>query len=334
MKESHKKLKIFFFLTLPIVVMFVYTTAFVIYMGEKNDFPVYLTVSAAIFLVVLALEVYVFESRIIRELVEVDKMKRLLVAQEMSGRLLLRRDRELTKANELLRELDERKSEFLSVVAHQLRTPLSGIKWTLNMILSGDLGPLSNDQKTFLMKGYESNQRMIGLIEDMLGADRIGSGKLRYRFARVQIMDIIDNVLYDLIQLAKKKNITISFPNRNENLAKVYIDPDKMREVVVNLVENAIKYSPEKGTITIEAVEENGFVKVTVKDQGIGIPVDQQKNIFSRFFRASNAVKVQTDGSGLGLFIVKGIIEKHGGQIWFESAEGKGSAFYFTVKIG
>lgn len=334
MKDSHKKLKIFFFLTLPIVVMFVYTTAFVIYMGEKNDFPVYLTVSAAIFLVVLALEVYIFESRIIRELIEVDKIKRLLVAQEMSGRLLLRRDRELTKANELLRELDERKSEFLSVVAHQLRTPLSGIKWTLNMILGGDLGPLTNEQKTFLMKGYESNQRMISLIEDMLGADRIGSGKLRYRFARVQIMDIIDNVLYDLIQLAKKKDITLTFQDRNMNLPKVYVDSDKMRDVVLNLMENAIKYSPNKGTITIEAKEDNGFIKVSIKDQGIGIPKEQQKNIFSRFFRASNAIKVQTDGSGLGLFIVKGIIEKHGGQIWFESEEGKGSTFYFTVKIG
>lgn len=314
--------------------MFIYTTAFVIYMGEKNDFPIYLTVSASIFLAVLALEVYVFESRIIRELIEVDKMKRLLVAQEMSGRLLLRRDRELTKANELLRELDERKSEFLSVVAHQLRTPLSGIKWTLNMILGGDLGPLTNEQKTFLMKGYESNQRMIGLIEDMLGADRIGSGKLKYRFVRVQIMDIIDNVLYDIIQLAKKKNISMTFVDRNENLPKVYIDPDKMRDVILNLVENAIKYSPEKGTIKIAAVEDNGFVKVSIQDQGIGIPKEQQKNIFSRFFRASNAVRIQTDGSGLGLFIVKGILEKHGGQIWFESEEGKGSTFYFTVKIG
>lgn len=262
------------------------------------------------------------------------ELKGLIEEQYKASKLLIRRDLELTRANDLLRELDERKSEFLSIVAHQLRTPLSGIKWTLNIMLSGDLGPLSEEQKSFLMKGYESNQRMIALVEDMLGADRVGSGRLKYSFTSEQLLDIIDNVIYELIPLAKKKNIKISFIDRKETLPKVSIDPDKIRGVLQNLIENAIKYTHPNGTIEISTKETNGMIETMIKDNGIGIPSAQQKNIFNRFFRAKNAVKIQTDGSGLGLFIANGIVERHGGKMWFESVEDKGSSFYFTLKIG
>jgi signal transduction histidine kinase len=260
------------------------------------------------------------------------KLDGLLQQQNMSAKLLIRRDLELTRANEQLQELDKRKSEFLSVVAHQLRTPLSGIKWTLNMLLNGDLGPLTNDQKVFLLKGYESNQRMIALIEDMLGADRVSSGKLHYDYVPIQVLDLIDNVIYDILQQANKKNIQIEYADRKD-LPKVLVDPDKIRAVVQNLLENAIKYTPANGKIRIHTKLDGTFVQIGIEDTGIGIPEEQQKNIFSRFFRASNAIKVETDGSGLGLFIVKGIIERHGGNIWFESNEGKGTTFYFTLKV-
>src|SRR5438105_4529 len=124
-----------------------------------------------------------------------EELQKLLLEQQQGAKMLIRRDLELTRANEKLQELDKIKSDFISVVAHQLRTPLSGIKWTLSMLLSEDLGPLNNDQKTFLMKSYESNARMITLVNDMLVADGIQSGRVHYGFKHVDIIDLMDNVL-------------------------------------------------------------------------------------------------------------------------------------------
>jgi len=255
--------------------------------------------------------------------------------QEKGAQMLVRRDLELTTANERLRKLDDVKSGFISVVAHQLRTPLSGIKWTLNLLISGDMGALSTEQKTFLMKAYESNDRMISLVNDMLGADRIESGKVRYIFQPVQLTDVIDNVLFELLPQAKAKGLTIRYEPKPVNLPKVKADPEKLRAVFQNLLENSVKYSRAGGTIDIGIVPvEHDEIRVSIKDDGIGIPKEQQKNIFERFFRAQNAIKMETDGSGLGLFIVKSIIERHGGHISFESTEGHGVTFHFTLPLG
>jgi signal transduction histidine kinase len=262
---------------------------------------------------------------------QLEKMNKLLEMQEKSAKLLIRRDLELSKANEKLMDLDTRKSEFVSIVAHQLRTPLSGTKWTLNMLINGEIGPLTNDQKAFLMKGYENNERMISLVEDMLGADQVESGKFHYQFVETQITDLIDNILLELQPLLIRKNLRIVFTGK-EGLPKVSVDQEKMRAVFQNLIDNAIKYTKAGGEIKINLKKDENAVTVAISDDGIGIPLDQQKNIFGRFFRARNALKVQTDGSGLGLYIVKSIIEKHGGRVWFESVENKGTSFYFTIK--
>lgn len=261
------------------------------------------------------------------------ELERLLVEQQKGAQLLIRRDLELTKANEKLEELDQVKSDFISVVAHQLRTPLSGMKWTLSMLLNGDMGGLNDDQKTFLMKSYESNSRMITLVNDMLVADGIQSGRVHYGFKRIDIVDLMDNVLFEISPEAKKKNILIEYKNKFENLPQAYVDPETMRAVLQNLFENAIKYTLEKGKIEIDVKKESDHLVISIADNGIGIPEDQAKEVFSKFFRAKNAVKQVTDGSGLGLYIAKTIIEKNGGKIWFESAEGKGTTFYFTVPI-
>ena len=259
-------------------------------------------------------------------------LHKLLGEQERAAQMLIRRDLELTRANDRLRKLDEVKSGFISVVAHQLRTPLSGIKWTLNLLLSGDMGTLATEQKTFLMKAYESNERMIGLVNDMLGADRIESDKVRYLFQPVQLVDIVDNVLYEVLPQAKARNLSIRFGSPVESIPKVSGDPEKLRAVFQNLLENSIKYSRAGGFIEIGIRPQNhSEVLVSIQDNGIGIPKEQQKNIFERFFRARNAIKAETDGSGLGLFIVKSIIERHGGNIWFTSEEEKGVTFFFTL---
>ncbi len=259
------------------------------------------------------------------------ELKDFLAEQERGAKMLVRRDLELTRANEKLQMLDQVKSDFISVVAHQLRTPLSGMKWTLSMLLNGDMGDLNNDQKTFLMKSYESNTRMITLVNDMLVADGIQSGRVHYGFKYVDIVDLMDNVLFEVSPKAKEKNIRIEYKSKFENLPQAYIDPETMRAVLQNLLENAIKYAREKGKIEIDVKKETDRLVVSIADNGIGIPKDQAKDVFGKFFRARNAVKQETDGSGLGLYIAKTIVEKNGGTIWFESVLGKGSTFYFSV---
>ncbi len=261
------------------------------------------------------------------------ELKSLLVDQEKSARMLVRRDLELTRANEKLQELDSVKSDFISVVAHQLRTPLSGVKWTLSMLLSGDMGELNNEQKTFLMKIYESNARMITLVNDMLVADRIQSGRVHYGFKHLDIIDLMHNVLFEIAPTASKRNISIIYKNKFENLPQAYVDPETMRAVLQNLLENAIKYTIDGGKIYIDVKQDGEYLLVSIADSGIGIPEDQKGEVFSKFFRARNALKKETDGSGLGLYIAKTVVEKNGGKIWFETEEGKGTTFYFTVPL-
>ncbi len=238
---------------------------------------------------------------------------------------------ELTKANAGLRELDERKSEFLSIAAHQLRTPLSGIKWALDMLIKDQVGPVSNEQKILLMKSYEGNERMIGLVNEMLHANQIDAGTFALQMVSTQVLDLIDNVLYEILPSASKRKITIRFDHRDNTLPPLIVDPEKMRAVFQNLLENAAKYSRPGGEISISLSREGGKVQFSVRDHGIGIPADEQARIFSRFFRARNARKMDPGGNGLGLYIVKNIIEMHGGNIWLESSENNGSTFYFTL---
>jgi signal transduction histidine kinase len=282
----------------------------------------------------VALQIYIFKKKILTRLGELHEVKKIVAEQEKGAQLLVRRDLELTRANERLRRLDEMKSNFISVVAHQLRTPLSGVKWTLNLLLSGDIGgELPTEQRTYLFKAYESNERMIALVNDMLRADRIESAKIHYSFQPLQLLDLFDNILFELLPQAEKKGIRIRFERRPPELRKVSADPERIRAVLQNLIENSVRYSRTGGVVELGVKDEGDEVLVFVKDEGIGIPKDQQQHIFERFFRARNAIKTETEGSGLGLFIVKSIIERHGGKIWFEGEEGKGVTFYFTLPV-
>lgn len=250
---------------------------------------------------------------------------------ENSARLLVRRDVELSSLNERLRELDRAKSGFVSIVAHQLRTPLSAVKWVIKMVLDGDVGPLNPEQREFLHKGYDSNERMIRLINDMLDVVQIESGKLRYELGAVQIEELIHDVLLEFVGLLQQKHLKLTLDLPNSPLPPVYGDAGKIRIVLQNLIDNAMKYTPERGRVTIRCRPEGPALKVIVEDSGIGIPDHQQTQVFTRFFRGDNAIKMETDGSGLGLFIIKNIVEHLGGKIWFTSQENAGSTFTFTV---
>lgn len=250
---------------------------------------------------------------------------------KISNQLLSKREEELTLVNDRLRELDKAKSEFISVAAHQLRTPLSAIKWTLSLIIDENSENLTPEQRGLIMKGYESNERIIRLVNDMLTVTRIESGKVQYTFSPFHIDDLIDSVLLDFTGLAHDCNIHLSFEKSPTKLPYANADAEKIRNVIQNLIENSIWYTKSGGEVIVSSGLERDMIKVSVKDNGIGIPERQKSGIFSKFFRADNAVKTRTDGSGLGLFVSKSIIDKHNGSIGFVSTEGQGTTFYFTI---
>lgn len=229
--------------------------------------------------------------------------------------------------------IEKMKAEFVSVAAHQLRTPLSAIKWTLKMILDGDLGEVSEQQKDFLEKAYQSNERMINLINDLLNVTRIEEGRFLYKPILTSIEDIVQSVLNSYKEMIERKNINLEFQKPEKELPKTKIDVEKISLAIQNLLDNAIKYNREGGKIIISLKHIGDKIEFSIKDNGVGIPKDQQERVFSKFFRGANALKMETEGSGLGLFIAKNIIEAHGGNLWFESEENVGTTFYFTIPI-
>lgn len=263
----------------------------------------------------------------------IKEMNSVLLSFNDTAKKIEETESQLSDELKRTKEVDRLKSEFISVAAHQLRTPLSAVKWTLKMMIDEDLGTLNPEQKTFLMRGYEGNERMIRLVNDMLNVVRIEEGRFGYDFSLIKLEDLVENVVQDFIPIVKNKHIDLVFKKPEKELPKVWADSTKMRLAISNLVDNAIKYTPEKGSVTIEIKQGKIDLEVSVKDTGLGIPSDQQKSMFTKFFRAENVVRVQTDGTGLGLFIVKNIIEKHKGKIWFASEENKGTTMYFTVPI-
>ena len=229
--------------------------------------------------------------------------------------------------------IEQLKTEFVSISAHQLRTPLSAIKWTLKMLLDEDLGKITDEQKEFLQKTYRSNERMIALINSLLNVTRIEEGRFLYRPALTDIVEIVNIVVETLKHEIVKKQIKFKFTKPRKSLPKVLVDSEKIKLAIQNLIDNAIKYTPAKGTINVSLKRKDKHIEFSVKDTGLGVPKAQQDRIFKKFFRGVNAVKLETEGSGLGLFITKNVIEAHKGKIWFESKENQGATFYFTLPI-
>lgn len=248
------------------------------------------------------------------------------------ARKLVRKDLELKKENAEINKMDTVRRDFVSTVAHQLRTPLSAIKWTLNILLEESSGKLNTDQRTLLLKTYESNERIINLIQDMLGADRAEYKNADFSPVEIGLPDLVANILPDFRSLIEKKNIKIEIQSE-KSMPKAYVDPQKIRAVFQNLLENAIKYSKKGGWVKVTMAKEGLRLKVSIEDNGIGIPKGEQSNLFKKFFRAQNAIKQEINGTGLGLFIIRSLIEKHGGAISFESEENKGTKFMFTLPV-
>lgn len=254
----------------------------------------------------------------------------LLIELENVGKMLVRRDLELTRANAALLELDAIKSEFVSVAAHQLRTPLTSIKWTLASLLEQDNGPLNHAQEIMTENGLKATNNLIKLVNDLLNVARLEEGRFGFHFKPQSIAVIINALSTRFQKAADEKNITfrIELPS---SLPLINCDDEKIVMVLDNLVDNAIKYTPPGGHVTITVRKQEKNIEVEIKDTGIGIPASQFHRIFTKFFRAQNALLYQTSGTGLGLYLAKNIIYQHGGTFTFESAENKGTVFIFTL---
>ena len=229
--------------------------------------------------------------------------------------------------------IEKMKSEFVSLAAHQLRTPLSTIKWIMRMILDEELGIINKEQRDFLEDGYESNERMIYLINDLLNVTRIEEGRFLYELTPTDIKEIIESTIDSFKSEAKRRKIKIEFRKPKEKIVKIILDSGKIKIALNNLIDNAVRYNVSKGRVIITLRQIGKEIEVSIKDSGMGIPKNQQSRVFTKFFRGVNVMRTDTGGSGLGLYIAKNIIEAHGGKIWFDSELNKGTTFYFKLPI-
>jgi signal transduction histidine kinase len=237
----------------------------------------------------------------------------------------------LKRGNLKLKEMDETKDEFISMASHQLRTPLTSVKGYLSMVLEGDAGKISPTQRQLLNQAFVSSQRMAFLIADLLNVSRLKTGKFIIDAAPTNLANMVESELDQLKEVAKGRKLTLSF-DKPANFPELMLDETKTRQVVMNFVDNAIYYTPSGGRIKIELRSDRSNIYFMVKDNGIGIPKNEQSQLFSKFYRASNAQRARPDGTGLGLFMAKKVINDQGGALLFESAEDKGSTFGFKFE--
>lgn len=241
--------------------------------------------------------------------------------------------KQLRESNKKLQALDEAKDEFMSMASHQLRTPLTSVKGYVSMVLDGDAGRLNNDQKKLLGEAYASAQRMVYMIADFLNVSRLKTGKFLIEPSTVDLPKMLNEELSQLEPTARARGLTLEAHIPAE-FPELQLDETKIRQVLMNFIDNAIFYSNSGGTITVSLDASDGIVTFTVKDTGIGVPVAERSKVFSKFFRATNARHVRPDGTGIGLFMAKKVVSAHGGDMIFESQENKGSLFGFTLPYG
>lgn len=235
----------------------------------------------------------------------------------------------LKRTNAKLKEMDETKDEFISMASHQLRTPLTSVKGYLSMVLEGDAGKVSAGQQKLLDQAFISSQRMVYLIADLLNVSRLKTGKFVITSAPTSLADMVEGELGQLTEVAKGKKVKLTY-KKPKDFTSLMLDETKIRQVVMNFADNAIYYTPSGGKVDVEVKEDRNNIYFTVKDNGMGIPREEQKHLFTKFYRASNARQVRPDGTGLGLFMAKKVVAAQGGTILFESTEGKGSTFGFS----
>lgn len=237
--------------------------------------------------------------------------------------------KELRRTNERLRVLDQTKDDFISMASHQLRTPLTSVKGYVSMVLDGDAGSITKLQRKLLNQSYISSQRMVYLISDLLNVSRLRTGKFIIEPIPTNLAKVIQEEVDQLAETVKGRNLTLTY-HKPEHFPTLMLDETKIRQVMMNFIDNAIYYTPSGGHIDVRLVETPESIEFTVVDDGIGVPKHEQHHLFSKFYRAHNAKRARPDGTGLGIFMAKKVVIAQGGAIIFKSQEGKGSTFGFT----
>lgn len=230
------------------------------------------------------------------------------------------------------KDVDRMKTDFISLASHQLRTPLSAIKWFLEMLVAGDMGELNKEQREAIDNIEQSNERMIALVNGLLNISRIESGRIIIEPVLSDLAKITTEAVLELDKAFKTKKQIVKTDFTSDIIA-LFIDEKLIRQVIINLLTNANKYTKEGGEINLSILYKDQDVVVQISDNGYGIPDNEQSKIFTRFFRATNILKQETDGTGLGLYLAKAIVESSGGRIWFKSIEGQGTTFWFTIPL-
>jgi PAS domain S-box-containing protein len=230
------------------------------------------------------------------------------------------------------RNIDTMKNEFISLASHQLRTPLAAIKWYSKILLEGDTGKLLPEQIEAADSIYTSTERMIDLVNSLLNITRIESGRIIVEPKPTDLKQMIEDIVKEIKirYMDKKQNISLSVQGE---IPIIDIDPRLIRQVFVNLLTNAAKYTPEKGSVIIAISKNDTDVITEVRDTGVGIPEKEQQKVFDKFYRGENTANQETSGTGLGLYLVKDIVEISKGKIWFKSQEGKGTIFWVSLPL-
>jgi signal transduction histidine kinase len=238
----------------------------------------------------------------------------------------------VTRSFERLAEASRLKSEFIDIVSHQLRSPLTNLRWTVDLLSMGKSGCSQKEKEEYLAIIQENVKRMLELVNDLLVVSRIEQGVFPQRKQEISVGDLFLEMISGVKIYAEALNVKINFQPQ-DNLPKIIADLSQLKIVIENLLDNALRYSKSGGEVEIKIERKGNKLLFKIKDAGVGISEKDKKFIFQKFFRGENVLKKQTQGSGLGLFVVKSIVEKSRGKIWFDSEEGNGTAFYFNLPI-
>jgi len=250
-------------------------------------------------------------------------------AQQELEKRVEQRTQELTEVVNELKRVSKRKSDFVSAVSHELRTPLTSIKGYASILLSKNLGKISDPIKERLEKINRHSDELVHMVNDLLDISRLESGRIIMKKQSCSLKELVESILDLLSVQIKQKSLNLSADIPSD--LRVIVDKSQIERVFVNLIGNAIKFTPENGKITLTTQPANNFIQVNISDTGIGIPKEAQETIFEEFYRVDNPINEKVKGTGLGLSLVKNIIEAHQGSIWIKSELGAGSTFSFLL---
>jgi len=274
-------------------------------------------------------DLYIGKYHLNKKSSEMETMNRELISL---NKTMAARTEELTRANNQLRKLDQMKSDFISIVSHEFRSPLTSIKAFSKILLNNKGNVAPEESSDFLRIIDQECDRLTRMINDMLDLSKLDADKMEWDMQELVLDRVISNALESIYPLSKAKDIQI-VTHLDDTLPAIIGDSDRLIQVITNLFNNAVKFTPEKGTIKIYTEHSGREVRVTVEDNGIGIPEDQLQDIFSKFRQGGDIVTDKPQGTGLGLPICKAIIHAHKGKIWAESIQSNGSRFCLTLPV-